>query len=568
MVFSQTYEELCHRAGQTTNSVIKNLSNQIQHERVFLLKDAHRINSEEEWGHILAALKSDNSIEKISIINSRFKVDPSKGVKILPIISTNKTLIINILKTLKFLLKNNLRLNSIELSGLNTLNHKALNEFLPEIEMSRSLKALIINRCPIEDQGAINICKALQNVPDNLPENCVNHPLEYLNLSRCSIGDSGLNAISSLIALQKTRRENLLYNTLWKFSLRDKQNSTSTFSKTTPKNSKTNISLQHQENSQQNYQKERLFIPNKLSGLIRISLTANIAITDDAVINLTKHLNEDVFLHALDLQSLPKLTKRSGEVIFELLNSNSEISKNNFNRLPNKRNHGTSNNLNLQQLANSAISVFDIRGCDNIERDLIRKITTACVRNSELFLPLSNRINFATDNLNQIISESIKYNDEISNSPTISYQWQDASEIGLDAEYLAISGFGNKFNLTKQQLDIFNKKDSKLKSLKADFLVEKELRKSTERKLANNAEEIKHLRKKVSSLQEEIFSLGNNIVVPEGKCLMDNYVLENIESTFSKFNTFLEALGKLGITNTEKLHKADVGKIQDMLDDL
>ena len=57
MVFSQTYEELCHRAGQTTNSVIKNLSNQIQHERVFLLKDAHRINSEEEWGHILAALR-------------------------------------------------------------------------------------------------------------------------------------------------------------------------------------------------------------------------------------------------------------------------------------------------------------------------------------------------------------------------------------------------------------------------------------------------------------------------------------------------------------------------------
>ena len=36
---------------------------------------------------------------------------------------------------------------------------------------------------------------------------------------------------------------------------------------------------------------------------------------------------------------------------------------------------------------------------------------------------------------------------------------------------MAINGFGNKFNLTKQQLDLFNKKDVKLKSLRADFLV-------------------------------------------------------------------------------------------------
>ena len=438
MVFLQTYEDLCHRAGQTTNSVIKNLTSQIQHERVFLLKDAHRINSDEEWSHILSALKSDTSLEKISIINSRYKLDPSKGVKVLPLIAVSKPVTVQVLKTLSCLLRTNPRLNSIELSGLNQLSHKALNELLPEIENSQVLKSLIINRCPIEDQGAINICKTLQNVPNGLGANCVNHPLEYLNLSRCSIGDAGLTAISSLIALQKTRRENLLYNTLWKFSLRDKGGSSS--------NQKVGASASKSSMKTTKQQKSRLLVPNKLSGLIRVSLTANIAITDDSVIGLVKVLQEDVFLHAIDLQSLPKLTKRSGEVIFELLNSNLEISEKNAhttnpNGGPLRSSKSTSSiyaknsNLNLEQLANSAISVFDVRGCDNIDRDLIRKITTACVRNSELFLPLSNQVNFAQDSLDKIITESVRYNDEISNSPTISYQWQDASEIGLDAEY-------------------------------------------------------------------------------------------------------------------------------------
>lgn len=330
MVFINTYTDLCHRAGQTTNVVIKNLITQIQHERVFLLKEAHRINSLEEWSHILSALKTDSTIEKISIINSRYKVDNAKGVKILPIISTDKALTVNILKTLSFLLKNNPRLNSIELSGLNQLTSRALNELLSEIEHSKSLKSLIINRCPIEDQGCINICKALQNVPNGLSEDYVNHPLEYLNLSRCSIGDAGFNALAALIQLQKTRRENLLYNTLWKFSLRDK-NSLQNTSSTTASNSNKKFKTDSEE--QENYKKQRLLIPNKLPGLIRVSLTANIAITDDAIINLVKILNEDVFIHALDLQSLPKLTKRSGEMIFELLNSNSEISEKNVSSL-------------------------------------------------------------------------------------------------------------------------------------------------------------------------------------------------------------------------------------------
>lgn len=124
------------------------------------------------------------------------------------------------------------------------------------------------------------------------------------------------------------------------------------------------------------------------------------------------------------------------------------------------------------------------------------------------------------------------------------------------------------FNLTKQQLELFNKKESKLKSLKADFLVEKELRQSTERKLTLAYDEIKDLRQKCSNLQEEVFHLTNNLVIPEDKTLIDTAALNDIEGMFSKFNTFLTALSNLGISNTEKLHKADIKKIEQMLEDI
>ena len=98
MVFLQIYEDLCTRNGQSKNPIIKSISSQIQHERTFKLLEPHRINTIEEWGHILSALKQDSSIEKISIINPRYKLQSNKGVKVLPLIASSKDLTINILK--------------------------------------------------------------------------------------------------------------------------------------------------------------------------------------------------------------------------------------------------------------------------------------------------------------------------------------------------------------------------------------------------------------------------------------------------------------------------------------
>lgn len=73
---------------------------------------------------------------------------------------------------------------------------------------------------------------------------------------------------------------------------------------------------------------------------------------------------------------------------------------------------------------------------------------------------------------------------------------------------------------------------------------------------------------KCSNLQEEVFHLTNNLVIPEDKTLIDTAALNDIEGMFSKFNTFLTALSNLGISNTEKLHKADIKKIEQMLEDI
>merc|ERR1712127_117303 len=130
MVFLQVYEDLCSRAGTLKNPAIKHITNQISHERVFILKEAHRVNTKDEWTHILSALKQDKSLEKISIINPRFKLEPKKGVKILPIIATDKNLTAEIARTLGHVLKINTRLTSLEISGLNQLNGKSLSEIL------------------------------------------------------------------------------------------------------------------------------------------------------------------------------------------------------------------------------------------------------------------------------------------------------------------------------------------------------------------------------------------------------------------------------------------------------
>merc|ERR1711881_293172 len=78
---------------------------------------------------------------------------------------------------------------------------------------------LAVSRWPITDVGCANIAKCLQSLPPSALPDQLNHPLGWLSLTRCGIGDAGVAALSDLINLQKTRRETML----WKRSLRDEK---------------------------------------------------------------------------------------------------------------------------------------------------------------------------------------------------------------------------------------------------------------------------------------------------------------------------------------------------------
>ena len=147
-------------------------------------------------------------------------------------------------------------------------------------------------------------------------------------------------ALFDLINLQKQRRDTLL----WKNSLRDEN--------TKPKTNS-------------------LSIPEKIPGLARISLTGNIAISDDGLTKVISALREDVYVRAIDLQGLVKITKRSGEAILSLLEANE-------NRIGSflTKNVNLSENFQFfyenffinskEKLKNaiSALSIIDVRGCE------------------------------------------------------------------------------------------------------------------------------------------------------------------------------------------------------------
>ena len=444
----------------------------------------------------MSALKQDKSLEKISIINPRFELEPKKGVKILPIIATDKNLTAEIARTLGHVLKINTRLTSLEISGLNQLNGKSLSDILSGLLVNTTLKKFSINRCPVTDVGCCMIAKMLQQIPVSFTG--VNHPLEWLNLSRCGLGDDGVNALTELVNLQKTRRETLL----WRRSLRDVDE------------------IKHLK---------KLVVPPKSSGLLRLSLTCNVAISDESVVKLAGVLKDDVYVQSLDLQSLPKLSKRSGEAMLQVLMLNRELL--------------TVKSKEAQQ-ARSALVVLDLRGCDSMEKVLIKKITQHSVLQGEFLYNLPTEQNLETETKNSDFITS----------------WMDVNEIKPDSEFkIDSSTLKNENSTTIDRAHL-----RKLKATQQSLMLEKELRKAAEKRNSDMADELKRLRKENSSLQEDLAVSYLN--PPSGKAIVEKDMLEGIETTFDKFNTFLDALARLGVTNTKSLQQADKDKLQEIVD--
>ena len=247
------------------------------------------------------------------------------------------------------------------------------------------------------------------------------------------------------------------------------------------------------------------------------------------VVKLAGVLKDDVYVQSLDLQSLPKLSKRSGEAMLQVLMLNRELL--------------TVKSKEAQQ-ARSALVVLDLRGCDSIEKVLIKKITQHSVLQGEFLYNLPTEQNLETETKNSDFITS----------------WMDVNEIKPDSEFkIDSSTLKNENSTTTDRAHL-----RKLKATQQSLMLEKELRKAAEKRNSDMADELKRLRKENSSLQEDLAVSYMN--PPSGKAIVEKDMLEGIETTFDKFNTFLDALARLGVTNTKSLQQADKDKLQEIVD--
>merc|ERR1712066_748288 len=155
-------------------------------------------------------------------------------------------------------------------------------------------------------------------------------------------------------------------------------------------------------------------------------------------------------------------TKRSGESLLQVLMLNREI-------LSEK------NSKEMKQ-ARSALAIIDLRGCDGIEKNLIKSVTQ-----------------------NSVLQGEFLYNEKGDANLT----WMDASEIKPDSEYKPENLVNSSENPHQKSSD-HRLVIKKLKSAQQSLMLEKELRKAAEKRNENMADELKRLRKENTNLQEDL----------------------------------------------------------------
>ena len=139
-------------------------------------------------------------------------------------------------------------------------------------------------------------------------------------------------------------------------------------------------------------------------------------------------------------------------------------------------------------------------------------------------------------------------------------KWLDANEIKADSEFRSSNQSIKTEGIDKADKVILKK----LKTSQQSLMLEKELRKAAEKRNSDLGDEVKRLREENSRLSEDLALSYMN--PPKGKAIVDCDMLESIEATFMKFNSFLDALKNLGVTNTEALQQVDKQKLQEIVD--
>ncbi|KAG5281210.1 hypothetical protein AALO_G00068650 [Alosa alosa] len=398
------------------------------------------------------------------------------------------------------------RLHSLHLNGL-PLRDRDLTALTKGLAKSPSLENLSLAQCPIADQGLEIICQSVK----------YSSSIKSLDFSSCNVTWQGAEHLANIIKHQAVRR----HSTAWAESLR--------------------------------YRKAEF---EGMSGLRRITLNGNILIGDQGAAALARELAEDLWVKAVDLQKCG-LSDDGARSLLHALQSN------------------------------QCLHVLDIRNNPLVESSLVKDIITRVLMNTKgqnsqyLWIKpqaireaqkvrvgkrsSAGKIRRGSSKASQVsvgssrpvssgcipwrtAARAGKKRGATSATPEYSFQGAASVKVTLETESetdpeetesesqssVALSGHEQ---ISSSQ---YNRLKVELEECRLRLTEERNARLRANSRLVELELENARLRNMNSSLSEVVEN-------PANSALLDDTVLDSIESSFSKFNAFLNLLSEAGL---------------------
>jgi len=449
--FINSYKNLC--TLQDSIPIILKKSN-LNNDRLELNSDKIRLFN---WPPLLNAIKFDRSLIQISIFSLHKHFLKKKRrpqffkINTPPIVTNDITRRLAI--SLKSCLQDSPKLQKLELQGI-PFSQKDIITISRGLVKNKSLTHLSIDYCSISKVALKALCESLKQ-----------HP----SLTSISLDGCNLSCITSAVHL--LRHQSLQHHTeRWAESLRYRD-------------------------------------PDPISskGIRRISLNDNPAIGDDAALQLSEILQQDLWIKAIDLQRCG-LSNNGANLLLKSLESNHSLV------VLDIRNNPAVSEMNVRRVLASVL--LNSKPADEDLFPWIKhqypkiEYCSSRRRRSSIVLP-SNRFNqnsnVATKNKNNQIKSEEKKKSKI---------WMSSKD--------------DRILFLEQEVEEFKKK------LKFAEDMQKSLK-----------EMVIHLESENSNLKTELKEKEENLSL---KLKIDNSnLLENVEQSFNKFHEFLDRLHDVGI---------------------
>ncbi|XP_063050936.1 centrosomal protein of 78 kDa [Engraulis encrasicolus] len=470
-----------------------------------------------DWTPILNALSINKHLHHVAIKSTHLSTLGTQGQmkwsarKKIPALHS-RSVTLALCRALQKCLSVSDRLQTLHLNGL-PLREKDLTALIKGLAKSTSLENLSLAQCPIADKGLEIVCQSVK----------YSSSIKSLDFSGCNITWQGAEHLTSIIKHQAVRR----HGTAWAESLR--------------------------------YRKAEF---EGMSGLRRITLNDNILIGDQGAAALATELAEDLWLKAMDLQKCG-LSDEGAQSLRQALQSNrclhvldircnplvdNSLVKDIITRVL-LNTHGQdaqylwikpqpmrSSDGQKSRTGRSSTQTRSRRGTSTSKATHVSVIHTR---------PISTGIPWRS------AARAFKKRGATSATPDYSFQGGASVQVTMESDSEAEEGETESQQSLQSQsssglsqelvtMSDYNRLKVELEECKLRLEEERNARLKTNSRLVELELENARLRSTNESLSEMVQN-------PANSALLDDNFLNSIESSFSKFNAFLNLLSQAGL---------------------